>query len=103
MKPVCGYVQNHRLNPKSVQGGDTDTHYELRRETATLTIGDLLAGEKPENTSGAAKDTQDRAPILEALQTYLRANPTSFDVPGHQGGNAAPHSVTRLIGKEAFA
>jgi arginine decarboxylase len=68
-----------------------------------LTIGDLLAGEKPEHTSGAAKDTQDRAPILEALQTHLRANSTSFDVPGHQAGNAAPHSVTRLIGKDAFA
>jgi arginine/lysine/ornithine decarboxylase len=55
------------------------------------------------NKDGAAKDTQDRAPILEALQTHLRANSTSFDVPGHQGGNAAPHSVTRLIGKDAFA
>ncbi len=68
-----------------------------------MTSRDLLAGEKQENTNGAAKDTQDRAPILEALQTHLRASPTSFDVPGHEAGNATPHSVTRLIGKEAFA
>ncbi|MBV9081430.1 MAG: DegT/DnrJ/EryC1/StrS family aminotransferase [Acidobacteriaceae bacterium] len=66
-------------------------------------IRDLITGEKDENTTGEKKDTQDRAPILEAMQTYIRTEPTSFDVPGHQSGKAAPHAITRLIGKDAFA
>jgi lysine decarboxylase len=68
-----------------------------------MNVKDLIAGEKKENTDGQAHDTQDRAPILEALQAHLRDPPTSFDVPGHQSGKAAPHSVTRLLGKDAFA
>src|SRR5436305_1790841 len=70
---------------------------------AIVNVQDLIAGEKREDTNGQAHDTQDRAPILEALQAYLRDPPTSFDVPGHQSGKAAPHAVTRLLGKDAFA
>ena len=66
-----------------------------------MDIRDVIAGEKRENTSGV-EDTQDGAPILEAMQTYLRAEPKSFDVPGHQAGKAATHAITRVIGKDAF-
>jgi arginine/lysine/ornithine decarboxylase len=60
----------------------------------------MIAGEKSEQAGGP--DTQDRAPILEALQTYLRASPISFEMPGHHAGKGAPHAVTRLIGAQAF-
>ena len=65
-----------------------------------MNLIDMVAGE----TSEQAKrpDTQDRAPILEALQTYLRASPISFEMPGHHAGRGAPHAVTRLIGSQAF-
>jgi arginine decarboxylase len=72
------------------------------QKRCNLHIRDLIAGKKDENTTGS-KDAQDRAPILEAMQTYIRAEPTSFDVPGHQSGKAAPRAITRLIGKDAFA
>src|SRR4051794_24491015 len=68
-----------------------------------LSVRDWIVGEKQEKTDGETDDTQDRAPILEALQTYISTEPTSFDVPGHQAGKAAPHSITRLIGKDVFA
>ena len=45
------------------------------RKKQPLHIRDLIAGEKDENISGEFNDTQDRAPILEAMQTYLRAEP----------------------------
>src|SRR5947209_7254344 len=75
----------------------------MRRKEVALSVRDWIAGEKQENRDGQAEDTQDRAPILEALQTYIRTEPTSFDVPGHQAGKAAPHAITRLIGKDVFA
>jgi arginine/lysine/ornithine decarboxylase len=65
-----------------------------------MTIRDKLVGERSELPDGP--DTQDRAPMLEALQTYLRASPTSFEMPGHHAGRAAPHAITRLIGTKAL-
>ena len=59
-----------------------------------------LIGEKSELTDGA--DTQDRAPMVEALRTYLRTSPVSFEMPGHHAGKGAPHAITRLIGSKAF-
>jgi lysine decarboxylase len=65
-----------------------------------MNIRDKLVGETSEMAEGP--DTQDRAPMLEALQTYLRASPISFEMPGHHAGRAAPHAITRLIGSKAF-
>jgi arginine/lysine/ornithine decarboxylase len=65
-----------------------------------MNLRDIIAGEKSEQDD--APDTQDRAPILEALQTYLRASPVSFEMPGHHAGRGAPHAITRLIGSQAF-
>ena len=61
---------------------------------------DMIAGEKSEQAD--EPDTQDRAPILEALQTYIRASPISFEMPGHHAGRGASHAITRLIGTQAF-
>ena len=65
-----------------------------------MNITDIISGEKSEKADGP--DTQDRAPILEALQTYLNASPISFEMPGHHAGRGAPHAITRLIGAQAF-
>jgi len=65
-----------------------------------MNLSDLVAGEKSEQADGPA--TQDRAPILEALQTHLRASPISFEMPGHNAGRDAPHAITRLIGRDGF-
>ncbi|HEY0031747.1 MAG TPA: aminotransferase class I/II-fold pyridoxal phosphate-dependent enzyme [Devosia sp.] len=65
-----------------------------------MDIRDKLLGETSEVSDGT--DTQDRAPMLEALQTYLRASPISFEMPGHHAGRAAPQAITRLIGSKAF-
>ena len=65
-----------------------------------MNLQDIIAGEKSERADGP--DTQDRAPILEALQTYLRASPISFEMPGHHAGRGASHAITRLIGSQAF-
>jgi hypothetical protein len=52
-----------------------------------LSIRDLIGLAKPASAVDAGRSAeQDEAPIVEALQTYLKADPTSFDVPGHQSG-----------------
>ena len=65
-----------------------------------MNLRDALVGERSETADGP--DTQDRAPYLEALQSYLRASPISFEMPGHHAGRGAPHAITRLIGSDAF-
>ena len=65
-----------------------------------MSLRDKLVGERSEQAQGP--DTQQRAPILEALQTYLRASPISFEMPGHHAGRGASHAITRLIGTKAF-
>ena len=44
--------------------------------------------------------TQDRAPILEALERMKRARLVPFDVPGHKRGRGNPRSEERRVGKE---
>nr|WP_229362101.1 aminotransferase class I/II-fold pyridoxal phosphate-dependent enzyme [Sphingomonas sp. PL-96] len=61
---------------------------------------DRVVGERSELPDGP--DTQDRAPILEALQTFMRASPISFEMPGHHAGRGAPRAITRLVGSKAF-
>jgi hypothetical protein len=39
-----------------------------------MSVGDWIAGEKPEEKDGETEDTQDRAPILEAPQTIRGLN-----------------------------
>jgi arginine/lysine/ornithine decarboxylase len=65
-----------------------------------MNLQDMITGEKSEQAAGP--DEQSRAPILEALQTYLRASPISFEMPGHHAGRGAAHAITRLIGSKAF-
>lgn len=65
-----------------------------------MNLRDKIFGEKWEDAG--EPDTQDRAPMVEALQTYLRASPISFEMPGHHSGRGAPHAITRLIGSQAF-
>jgi arginine/lysine/ornithine decarboxylase len=65
-----------------------------------MNIRDKMVGETSELPDGP--DSQDNAPVLEALQTYLRASPISFEMPGHHAGRGAPHAITRLIGSKAF-
>jgi lysine decarboxylase len=65
-----------------------------------MNLRDKIVGEKSEVAD--EPDTQDRAPLVEALQTYLRASPISFEMPGHHAGRGAPRAITRLIGSQAF-
>src|SRR5215217_4919799 len=68
---------------------------------SSMGIREMIGVGRPKETHG--RDTQKRAPIVEALQTYLDASPVSFDVPGHQSGKAAPHDVKKLLGSQSFA
>jgi lysine decarboxylase len=54
------------------------------------------------DTETASPGGQDEAPLVEAMRTYQKANPTSFEIPGHQSGKAAPSDVKKLFGSQTF-
>jgi arginine decarboxylase len=46
---------------------------------------------------------QHRAPIIEALQAYEKANTTPFSTPGHKGGESLDADLRRLLGSQFCA
>jgi hypothetical protein len=49
------------------------------------------------------KESQTRAPLLEALTDYLEDGVVRFHMPGHKGGRNLDPQVARLVGEQAFA
>jgi arginine decarboxylase len=45
---------------------------------------------------------QEAAPLVEALQEYVRRRPAIFHVPGHKQGRGAPRALRRLLGRAPF-
>ena len=79
------------LNQKSSWVGNRTSSIRAF-ESSSMNLIDMITGGKSEQAD--RPDTQDLAPIPEALQTYLRASPISFEMPGHQAGKGAPHAIT---------
>ena len=45
---------------------------------------------------------QDRAPLYEAVVSYVRKHKVSFHTPGHKHGNAIPAAFRRFVGETVF-
>jgi arginine/lysine/ornithine decarboxylase len=76
----------------------------MERLSAAMGDNTLEAVALPEPTPlfPARGDSQQSAPLLDALQAYLDAGTVAFSTPGHKGGRAIDDQLRALLGDPVF-